>query len=338
MALIYTHFQTFNDVTKAYDSIKPLGGAGNAGRDIRPIGDRRRKHERIVKISDSCYALSDGYHYGDNIFTLYGPNRALSEKDMEFYAPIVWRKHRDGTETVKVRNGTGPNSIHTGRYMFLSRHMPRGLTFVQTQQGKQFVQINGIDSHIFLAKGKTIPTEIYDALATQKHRWAKDWGMKYDDKAALLFKRSGSSWELISHNGKEPIPPRTVVDKKLKAKYKDAILAFRSWALVMTAMLDLNDWSVRSEYDMQFREWGKHQNLGLLRYYGAVYQRLDPELVREIVATEDHPMRLHLAVAMMSETELHQQPIHDQSDMSYVNVRLNRWINKALGFNTTVQA
>lgn len=336
MALEYTYFQTFDDVKKAYDSIKPLGGADNAGKDIRPIGDRRRKHERIVKISDSCYALSDGYHYGDNIFTIYGANRAISEKGMEFYAPVVWRKHRDGTETVKIRNGTGPNNAHTGRYMFLWRHMPRGLTFVQTQQGKQFVAINGVNSRIFLAKGKTVPAEMYAAIGTH-HSWAKGWAMKYDDKAALLFKRSGSSWELISHNGEEPVPPRTVVDKKLKAKYKDSILAFRSWAITMTRMLDMHDWNVRNEYDMQFREWVKANTDGYFRYYGPIQKRVPTDLIRDIVATEDHPMRLHLAVTMMWETNMYAQPIQDQSDLTYVNVRLNRWVNAALGFNKAVQ-
>lgn len=338
MALEYTYFKNFDDVKNAYESIKPLGGASNAGKDLRPIGARRRKHERIVKISDSCYALSDGYHYGDNIFVAYSATRTISEKDMEFYAPIVWRKHRDGTETVKIRNGTGPNYGHTGRYMFLSRHMPRGLTFIQTQQGKQFVAINSIGSRIFLAKGKTLPAEVYDNLATQKHNWTKDWAMKYDDKAALLFKRSASSWELINHNGEEPVPPRKVVDKKLKAQYKDAIIAFRSWAIIMTRMLDLADWSIRNEYGTQFRDWVKDNCGGGYHWYGPVGNRVPVETLRDIVATEDHPMRLHLAIAMMYETEMYVQPIRDQSDLTYVNVRINRWINKVLGFNTTVQA
>ena len=50
--LTYTNYRSFAEVVAHYDSITPLRGSTNAGKDIRPIGDRRRKYERIVKISD----------------------------------------------------------------------------------------------------------------------------------------------------------------------------------------------------------------------------------------------------------------------------------------------
>jgi hypothetical protein len=57
MALTYSSFESFDDVVYNYESIKPMGGSTNKGKDIRPIGDRKRKYERIVKISNNCYAL-----------------------------------------------------------------------------------------------------------------------------------------------------------------------------------------------------------------------------------------------------------------------------------------
>ena len=69
MALTHTNFSSFHEVAKHYNSIKPLVSKLHTREDdIRPIGDRARKHERIVKISNNCYALSDGYHYGDDKF------------------------------------------------------------------------------------------------------------------------------------------------------------------------------------------------------------------------------------------------------------------------------
>jgi len=137
--LTYTNYRSFAEVVAHYDSITPLRGSTNAGKDIRPIGDRRRKYERIVKISNNCYALSDGYHFGDEHFGYWyhGQHFTPTLADMEKYAPIVWRKKRDGTEEVTLRNGWGP-STHVNRYNFLYRHSPRYMLF-QIRNGKHFI-------------------------------------------------------------------------------------------------------------------------------------------------------------------------------------------------------
>ena len=55
MALTISNFSSFDDVVKHYESIKPLVSKLHTREDdIRPIGDRNRKHERIVKISRNC--------------------------------------------------------------------------------------------------------------------------------------------------------------------------------------------------------------------------------------------------------------------------------------------
>ena len=96
MTLTWTSFASFDEVARRYEDIKPIRERTlGTSRDIRPIGDRNRKQERIVKLSRNCYALSDGYHRGDGAFTYFSPTwgRGL----MEYYAPIVWRKHKYGT-------------------------------------------------------------------------------------------------------------------------------------------------------------------------------------------------------------------------------------------------
>ena len=113
------HLDTFDKVAAFYEGIRPVRGSKLGGKDVRPIGDRRYTYERIVKISDDCYALSDGWNEGDPIF---GYLPIVSGKpdgtELEFYAPIVWRRHPDGTETIKLRNATG-DGAHTNRYKFL---------------------------------------------------------------------------------------------------------------------------------------------------------------------------------------------------------------------------
>jgi hypothetical protein len=54
-------FNTFDQVAEWYNNTKPLGGKDNKGLDIRPIGARRYKYERIKKYDEDTYALIDGY-------------------------------------------------------------------------------------------------------------------------------------------------------------------------------------------------------------------------------------------------------------------------------------
>ena len=54
-------FNTFDQVAEWYNNTKPLGGKDNKDLDIRPIGARRYKHNRIMKYDDNTYALLDGY-------------------------------------------------------------------------------------------------------------------------------------------------------------------------------------------------------------------------------------------------------------------------------------
>ena len=172
--LTYTSFNSFADVEAHYNKIKPLRGKGNDGKDIRPIGDRKRKWERIVKISPNCYALSDGHHFGDAVFghwTYGAKDYKPTLKDMERYAPIVWRKKRDGTEEVTLRNAWGPGQ-HTGRYSFLYRHSPHRMWF-RNRNGKHFIQVAAQD--FYLAKGTTTPRAVYDAIMDTEstHYWRR---------------------------------------------------------------------------------------------------------------------------------------------------------------------
>ena len=54
------NLSTFDEVANAYTGTKPLRGK-HAQHDVRPIADRRRKHERIKKLDSNCYLLMDGH-------------------------------------------------------------------------------------------------------------------------------------------------------------------------------------------------------------------------------------------------------------------------------------
>lgn len=332
-------FAKFDDVERWYNQTKPMGGAVNKGLDIRPIGDRNRKYERIVKIDPDCYALSCGWHRGDILFPItldYEPTLS----DMEAFAPIVWRRYGYGVDRVTIRNGIGPYAMHPRVYKFLKHNMPSGLTFVQGKQGKQFIKIQRTGAELFLAKGTHVhPTE-YAAILAERARGntsayrTRPWCTGTEDTTSLIFQRNGDTWEFISHNGVAPPVSRTLVDREAKARYKDAIKTFCDWALTVAPMIAIHDFRVRQEYHDQLTEYMTAYPTSQYRRWGLLHKRLPPETLRGIIAFSDHPMRTVVMVIMMYETEMYRQPIRDQDDLTYIRIRLNRWINKTLGFTT----
>ena len=116
-----THnLNTFDNVVATYESITPIRCTKNNDnvdgfKDRRPLGMRRYWWERIVKISDNCYLLSDG---------------SWARDDAEFHmqtAPIVWERKEDG-DYLTVRSHMR-GYISVSRYWFLSRNLPNGMDF-----------------------------------------------------------------------------------------------------------------------------------------------------------------------------------------------------------------
>jgi hypothetical protein len=125
--LTYSSFNTFEDVVKHYENTKPINERKHGtSRNVRPIGDRARKWENIQKISRNCYAITSGHERGNDLFPYWSYNTTTIDANnnyvttydnhgakLEDYAPIVWRKRKDGTVTITINNITG---IH---YSFL---------------------------------------------------------------------------------------------------------------------------------------------------------------------------------------------------------------------------
>jgi len=337
-----------------------MGGSNNKGKDIRPIGDRKRKYERIVKISNNCYALSDGFHFGDKYFNWGWGYTASAEfvptlKDMEKYAPIIWRKKRDGTEQVTIRNGYG-NHAHNGRYAFINRHTPKGLGFV-VDNGKQYVTKTmgryphpHYDERYYLAKTHTAPRIVYDHIKDQQNaNWyqenAKKWVMLHDDNSALVFNKaeskdrfSGIDWVHVKGTGRA-LPKAPRVNIEIKAKYKDSIKKFFEWGMTMSPLMPLED----NEY-----LYKHHQDL--VEAYGQTrgnhWRKVDGMRGREIVRSSRHPARLAFWIEFAKQCyapdeqswSFNSSPlltkIKTKEDISHVRACFNRFINTELGFIT----
>lgn len=343
MTLTCTDFTCFAEVEAHYNSIKPYRGKLSVY-DIRPIGDRRRRWERIKKINADCYALMDGFYGGDDVF---GPGGVLNPRDgmsqptlkqVVMLAPIVWFRHPDGSESVKLRNGVGRGS-HTSRYAFLTRHTPARLRFVN-MNGKHYIRNQDPPvTDIFLAKGRTILKGQY-AYGNPKSTYE-------DDGVALTFfaTEPRGAW-VFKDNGKPiPVAPRQIVDRAEKDKYKDAIKEFRVWGLTMLPLLPMQDYKYRLTMMREFLFALPSGVFGGVPFEPSElvrgefsYHSNKPSAqgLRRILEDNNHPLRLHLLVYCLSKIEFAEEYTESAKSAARIKTTFTRIINRVFEFNTEV--
>jgi len=330
MAMYNVNMTSFEGVETRYASIKPLGGRDNKGKDIRPIADRARKWESIRKISDSCYVLDDG----DCFYSTWGH---YTDKEKVQLAAIVWRRHKDGTETVTIRNGSG-YVAHTSRYSFLDRFIPIGLRFECTY-GKQFItnasSTTGINQRIYLAKSNWVGKYLGDNANMYNKRAQRD------DGVALVFRRKSRpvnvlGWEFESGGKEIPRPPRTQVIKSLKAKHKKDLEELWTWMVAIQPVMVIGDYSHKWELEREYDKAAGNA-FGHPKGYLAKFSRA-------VLSDTKHPMRLNLAHKFLSRTKDHPDPdtwrrisIFEEATPQNVRARFNSWANTQFGFTKKVK-
>jgi len=246
------NLNSFSDVVKHYDSIKPIRGT-----DIRPLGDRARKWEHIVKVNRNKYVLTHVLPSDDAQY-IYQEDR----KGMIARAPVTWlRDPRTGIESIRIRNSSG-DYAHTSTYSFIDRAIPQRMLFY-IGEGKQFIKarnmLDVLQTH-FLPKGKWVHENYYKHWynASDNNWWAKSQNFtKNDDKAYLEFevtefKNSSTGaldnmYKLVHGQHKEPVT-RYRIDKQGKKKYGQACKDLVEWAWTMKDLLVdsyQHDWEVR---------------------------------------------------------------------------------------------
>jgi hypothetical protein len=346
MALYWQNriLNTFDKVAAHYDAIKPLRGK-HKNDNVRPIGDRNRKDERIKKINENCYVLMDGgYSGGDDVFGYHYYSFTTKAKPTEAeivkLAPIVWRRYKDGSDTITIRNGSGQGS-HNRRYSFLDRHLPYDLKFV-IRSGKHFVKHLGHE--YYLAKSNTVakcilPENMLDhhGNAYRRTQYNKDLTSR-DDGVALTFRITNGVMSFEDGGKPLPVPPKVRVDKEAKAKMKDAIAEFREWAFTMYPLLPYRD----HEYAKRIRDEVSDAVGG--NKYGWGWNTLskfadNSEIVCKIICDPDHDLRLHLMYSIMGSTDYHLKHMFETSEehIKAVKAQFNARINKTCGFNKKVK-
>ena len=323
---------SFAEVEERYNTTKPVISKNHTKeQDIRPYGARSRKWERIEKVNANCYIIwngEDGDPYQHTYWSWSSNLNPTPKQQMEL-APIVW-KRKGNMESIRIRNGSG-NYAHCSRYTFLENTLPYTMGFL-IDNGKQYVSLLNTDPRVFYL----LPKSMYVPFANRRYGFATRFVEK-DDKKYLTFERKigergaehhwrvvGATWEYLG--------AKTKVDKQRKAEIKPHTDKFYEWIVTMYRMLPITDWDYRSKMRNELQEWVyNHKTIQPYQAY------------MEIMRDEEHPMRLHLAVDWLSNSNLteyrwdndggHNTVVFVEIDSDVakrVRANWNRYINKKL--------
>ena len=359
----------FEQVEACYNNTKPIISKNQTlQHDIRPIGDRGRKHERIAKVSDTCYMLLNG-ELGDNMtwYYKYEDNHQLHTiQDVSAtltFAPVVWTRH-DGYDTIRIRNGSG-HYAHNSRYSFLSRCLPSDMHAI-IGDGKQYIVYEGV--RYLLPKSMWYPNNYYN---TQN-------GLKKDDEHYLVFRRdhadnlSDTKFKLTG-NKFTWHAKRYGVDVATKNKYKSQINELWDYMCTVAPMFNnifggrdrgssgnyyQEQWQTRQLKYKAKREAlneGREEvqnyvenvlNIPQERVHymrdSQIYQdspwkhaHFPVPLIEQILADDQHPMRLNLVRDIINDME-DIVDCQDKQEASKIRSQYNRWFNKHMGFTKLV--
>jgi len=334
---------SFAEVEERYNTTKPvISKIHTREQDIRPYGVRSRKWERIEKVNANCYIIWNGDD-GDPCQQFYwswsGSLNPTPKQQMEL-APIVW-KRKGNMESIRIRNGSG-NYAHCSRYTFLENTLPNNMGFLVID-GKQYVALLNGETYAWNASLRyLLPKSMYVPFGNRRRGRGL---VEKDDKKYLTFERkigergAEHPWQVVGATW-EYIGAKTKIDKQGKADIKPHTDKFYEWIVTMYRMLPITDWEYRHKMRNELQDWVyNHKTIQNYQAY------------MEIMRDEEHPMRLHLAVDWLSNSNLteyrwdndggtnRQEFVDIDSDVAKrVRANWNRYINKQLGLVSKAEA
>lgn len=354
------HINCFADVEARYNNTKPMVSKHHTlEQDVRPIGKRARKWERVVRVDANTYALSCG-GFADPVFTWGGSDQKFRDQypitaaEIARLSPIVWRKHKGGTETITIRNGAGPWQ-HNHTYSFLARALPRELWFRQTRIGKQFIYNRSQGQTVHLPKTSSAPRHVIEYYKDQKkagknQHWVNRYIKAYtpgDDGLSVTFKREANGTFTLVGEAPKVMVDRTRTNKELKASFKADIAGLLESAMAFYPMMRTQlTWAFQNETNRELADIAKeHKINGYNHSYGRLFAYSEPELMRAILKDPEHPMRHGLNIAAIYEINNAMSGLRnydDDEDMNdarnkAVRAHFNRWISKLGGFTVTTR-
>ena len=299
-----TNLDTFHRVEEMYNTTKPIVSKKHPlHHDIRPLGPRNRKWERVKKFSYNCYGLMDGGSYdslGKTTRQYYGSRtpQPKDTKEEKKFAPILWTY--DGTrERIRIRNEIG-DYTHSIRNTMLDNTLPSNMHFY-CHTGRQYIGIEHGDGKnhddYYLPKGD-YPLEFERETSRQ-------------NGPSSLWRVRGNTYQYVH--------PKKRVDKKLKAKIKPHSDKLLEYVASMYNILPSTDYeyfsNIRREYST--------------RDYNFTEKLCDPDNYRQLTSLFQEDMFNNLRNRQSwNERGAVQNKLGGDVDLPMLRSRYNSFINK----------
>ena len=336
------YLSTFEQVENWYNRTQPVvSNLHTKADDIRPLGNRSRKHERIVKINRNCYALLGGYFHDGVAYTKWSKEYfekhsmpRATPQELKRTAPIVWERRSDGREYVTIHNDTSPRE--TSWYEFLRRYLPSGMQWPHSRDGKQWLTVRGVNdtTRFFVPLNRCVPS----TFISMRHYtdWVKGGtvGTAPRLERKLTFKRLNTPhprWELVGDAYENPSSTRYHIDKEAKRVLKPQITEFKEWLRVVHPVLMERSGAEASAASREMCNY--HSGWKEARFWGDWWRR-HPDKVKDVLADPDSPGRVELAYQFRGYLRNCDWALSldEQDDPSRFDARFNNFINIACGF------
>jgi len=294
-----TNLDTFHRVEEMYNTTKPIVSKKHPlHHDIRPLGPRVRKWERIKKFSYNCYGLMDGGSYDGlgKATRHWYDSRTPQPKDIKEekkFAPILWTY--DGTrERIRIRNEIS-DYTHTIRNTMLENALPSNMQFY-CHNGRQYIGIEHGDGKnhddYYLPKG--------------------DYPLEFEREVnTSLWRVRGNTYQYVH--------PKKRVDKKRKAKIKPHSDKLLEYVVSMYNILP----STNNEYFSNIRmEYWK-------RDFNFTEKLCDPDNYRQLTSLFQEDMWNNLRDKQdWNERDAVENKLGGDVDLPTLRSRYNSFINK----------
>jgi hypothetical protein len=309
----------FDRVKAKYESVKPIvSSRSTLEDDVRPIGERRYKEERIIKVDENTYVLSDG---------VLSAVRSYSPMPLEIelqFAPIMVQRRGDG-DYIRLRSGS-LGSTWFSRYAFLRAYTPMGMSF-SSAGGTRANEIHTYEDR----KVHVLPRMDYQI----------DWstGVVFKDGGEMLwFKQtSPNTYERAS----ELYTLKTnKIDRDAKSQYRRHLRDYFNWMCVISPMLVSgieSKWRARDVATTEFIEVAGDK---IFANHYAPLRLSSPELaslVKDILKDDEHVLRTALTTLILTECNASIKTFSDVDSMKKFRSQYNRLMNKTLDLFATEQ-
>lgn len=325
-----SNLNTFAEVEKKYASTKPVNGTTTPlSKDVRPLGRRSVKHERVEKVTDDCYILSDGMYDWGYVNNFQSHEGTLADRLKR--SPIVWRRGKNGVESIELTN-LPRNSTSPSRWRFFDIYLPSPLRLMRKTAHLHYIANATNDAMHMFPRG-TNEDFLSITLTRQSHG---GW-----EQTGVVYKKGGG-----------------LVDRAAKKAFKPMMDEFYDWLIplqpiIMTGEGRVNrseiskDFAVAMFLTMQKRPDFAFLNIATWQLHTAMFPRtVDDKLYSETTAASAEETSAYLVEVLSNESH-HDRVVvakyilaklwnRSEDTATKFRGRFNSWVNQYCGFTSKV--